>query len=509
MKNLLSILALFLVLSCSTQSQNLGTIHITGGEISGRETADGAVHIYQGIPFAAPPVGDLRWKAPQPVKPWEGVLACTDFGPSPMQGEPRPFSMWSKEYLIRDEPISEDCLYLNVWTGAQSSSEKRPVVVWIYGGGFNSGGTNVPIYDGEAFARKGVIFVSINYRVNVFGFLAHPELSKESSYGASGNYGILDQIAGLKWVKENIAAFGGDPARVTIAGQSAGAMSVNTLVASPLAKGLFHQAIPESGALFTGASQTLAQAEQGGVQAMSQFNAASVEELRALSTEEIFKARGDWRPIVDNYLLPKDIKKIFAAGEQNQVDLLTGWNEDEGFTLRGIQKAEGYQQEVRNQYGEQADEYLKYYPGSTDEEAEKSQYAAGRDVIFGVQNYTWAKIQAQAGTQVYVYNFTRDVPGEGEYAQYGAFHTGEVPYAYGNLKFVNRPWEPADRELEAAMSDYWTNFIKTGNPNGSGLPKWPRFTTDQKQIIFLGKEITSGPMADAEKLEFLGGVLGR
>lgn len=506
MKNSMLFLALLFCLGCS--SQNLDTIEITGGEISGRQTADGAVHIYQGIPFAAPPVGDLRWKSPQPVKPWEGVLECTDFGPSPMQGEPRPFSMWSKEYLIRDEPISEDCLYLNVWTGSQSPSEKRPVVVWIYGGGFNSGGTNVPIYDGESFARKGVVFVSINYRVNVFGFLAHPELTAESEHNASGNYGIQDQIAGLQWVKENIAAFGGDPANVTIAGQSAGSMSVNTLVASPLAEGLFNKAIAESGALLTGGSQTLAQAEQNGVQAVSQFNAASIAELRALSTEEIFKARVNARPIVDGYVLPKDIKDIFAANEQNRVDLLTGWNEDEGFTLGAMLGAEGYQQRIKNQYGSEADEFLRYYPGSTDEEAEASQYAAGRDVTFGVQNYAWAKIQAQAGTNVFVYSFTRDVPGEGEYANYGAFHTGEVPYAYGNLKFVNRPWEQADHDLSEAMAEYWTNFIKTGNPNGSGLPQWPKFTPDKKETIFLGKEITSSSMPDAERLEFLYGVLG-
>lgn len=509
MKNCLPILTLFLlfILSCSTQAQK--TVQVTGGEILGRQTADGTVSIYQGIPFAAPPVGSLRWKAPQPVKPWEGVLECTDFGPSPMQGDPIPFSMWSKEYLIKDEPISEDCLYLNVWTGAQSPSEKRPVVVWIYGGGFNSGGANVPIYDGESFARKGVVFVSINYRVNIFGFLAHSELTKESANNSSGNYGILDQVAALKWVKENIAAFGGDPENVTIAGQSAGAMSVNTLVASPLAKGLFNKAIPHSGGLLTGGLPTLSQAEQAGERAVSRFNASSIEELRAMSAEEIMKAGGSWRPVIDNYLLPKDIKDVFAAGEQNKVDLLTGWNEDEGFTLGGIQEASAYQQQIRNQYGDQADKYLEYYPGSTDEEAEKSQYDAGRDLIFGVQNYTWARIQAQAGTDVYVYRFTRDVPGEGEYAKYGAFHTGEVPYAYDNLEFVNRPWESADRDLEAVMADYWVNFIKTGNPNGSGLPDWPKFTLDQKEIVFLGDEVTSGPMPDSGRLDFLYRLLVR
>ncbi|GAB3529593.1 hypothetical protein GCM10027443_09200 [Pontibacter brevis] len=223
-----------------------GVITTQAGKVSGVRNLSGDVVSFRGIPFAAPPVGDLRWKAPQPVKPWAGVRKADAFGPSPMQAEPAPFSMWSEEFLIPKEPISEDCLYLNVWTGARSGKEKRPVLVWIYGGGFNSGGSAVPIYDGEAMAQKGIVFVSTNYRVGPFGFFAHPELTKESGKGASGNYGLMDQIAALQWVQQNIAAFGGDPANVTIAGQSAGAMSVHALVASPLAKGLSLKQLPKA-----------------------------------------------------------------------------------------------------------------------------------------------------------------------------------------------------------------------------------------------------------------------
>jgi para-nitrobenzyl esterase len=234
------------------------------GRVAGTTNAGGDVRIFRGIPFAAPPVGALRWKAPQPVKPWTGVRNCTAFGPSPMQNDPAPFSMWTEEYLIPKDPIDEDCLYLNVWTGARSAAEKRPVLVWIYGGGFVSGGSAVPIYDGEAMAKKGILFVSINYRVGVFGFFAHPELTRESGRGASGNYGLMDQVAALQWVQQNIAAFGGDPGNVTVAGQSAGAMSVNCLVASPLAKGLFTKAIAHSGASFGRNILTLREAEAGG-----------------------------------------------------------------------------------------------------------------------------------------------------------------------------------------------------------------------------------------------------
>jgi len=400
-------------------------------------------------------------------------------------------------------------LYLNVWTGAQSSKEKRPVLVWIYGGGFGSGGAGVPIYDGEAMAKKGIVFVSVNYRVGIFGFFAHPELTKESPNHASGNYGLMDQIAGLQWVKNNIAAFGGDPNNVTIAGQSAGSMSVNCLVASPLAKGLFNKAIAESGAsLLSGAlrgNTTLPQAEQDGEKVATALHAATVEDLRKMPAEELMKAQQSLRgPIVDGYVLPQPIGQIFAEGKENKVTLLTGWNENEGLMFGAPKNAADFQKGLEQQYGTDASKFLQYYPATNDSIANISQQALyGRDVIFGVQNYTWANVASSHGQKVYLYRFTRKVPATGEYVKYGAFHTGEVPYAYDNLKFVNRPWEPVDNELANVMSSYWANFIKTGNPNGDHLPEWKPYNATSKQVMMLDTTQQSMPLKDAAQLDLL------
>lgn len=480
------------------------TIRIEGGLISGTKSSDNRIQVFKGIPFAAPPVGALRWKAPQPVASWSGVRKCDAFGPSPMQATPEPFSMWSAEFLIPKEPISEDCLYLNVWSGATSPTDKRPVLVWIYGGGFVSGGSAVPIYDGEAMARKGIVFVSINYRVGVFGFFAHPELTKESGYNASGNYGLLDQIVALKWVQKNIAQFGGDPANVTIAGQSAGSMSVNCLVASPLAKGLFQKAIAESGANFSRGDATLQQAEQDGVKMAHALNASSIAHLRNMPAEELFKkAQGMRGPVIDGFVLPDAIANIFAAGKENPVALLTGWNEEEGLLFGAIKNASDFRKQATQQYGADAATFLKHYPANSDAEAATSQLNLSRDQIFGAQNYAWANVQSSHGNKVYVYRFTRKVPATGEYKKYGAFHTGEVPYAYDNLKFVDRPWEPADRELARVMSTYWANFIATGDPNGKGLPQWPAYATTNKEVMYLDVKQEAKPLPDAAALDFI------
>jgi para-nitrobenzyl esterase len=497
-------LSLFISIASFTQT-TAPVVKTDAGLVSG--ITDDNINIFKGIPFAAPPVGELRWKAPQPVQPWKNTRQCDTFCASPMQASPVPFSMWSEEFLIRKEPISEDCLYLNVWTDAKSSKEKKAVLVWIYGGGFASGGTNVPIYDGEATAKKGIVFVSINYRVGIFGFFAHPELTKESGYNASGNYGLLDQIAALKWVQKNITAFGGDPNNVTIAGQSAGSMSVNCLVASPLAKGLFNKAIAESGAnLVTGTfgSRTLQQAEQDGVKTASSLHANTIEDLRKMSAEDLMKVqamRGG--PIVDGYVLPQPIGEMFASNKENNVALLTGWNENEGLVFGPIKKAEDFKKQVADQYGSDATTFLKYYPATDDSVASVSQYDLSRDQIFGVQNYTWANVASSQEKKVYVYRFTRKVPATGEYVKYGAFHTGEVPYAYDNLKFVNRPWEPVDFSLATVMSSYWVNFIRTGNPNGKDLPEWKAYSTNDKEVMMLGTMQESKPLPDRDALDFL------
>lgn len=478
-------------------------VRVDGGVISGTTEAAGDLHIFKGIPFAAPPVGDLRWKAPQPVAPWQGVRACTRFGPSPMQEKPAPFSMWSQEFLIPASPISEDCLYLNVWSAARRPSEHRPVIVWVYGGGFVSGGSGVPIYDGAATAEKGVIFVSINYRVGIFGFFAHPDLSLESGYHASGNYGLLDQIAALKWVQRNIAAFGGDPANVTIAGQSAGSMSVNCLMASPLAKGLFNKVIGESGAIFTGESASLLTAENAGRNLMNKLNLTSIKDLRAMPAEELLKrGQGYWRPIIDGYVLPDAVATIFRDHKENPAGLLTGWTADE--IAPPVKSAVDFRKEIATEYANfDSATFAHYYPAETDSEAAVSERRLARDVMFGVQNFTWANVESARGARVYVYRFTRKVPATGEYTKYGAFHTGEVPYAYDNLRFVNRPWGQVDNHLAEVMSDYWVNFVKTGNPNGDGLPKWEAYDPEKKMVMVLGDRQASEPMPDARALEFL------
>lgn len=494
-----------LLSACVSETENLKTVQIESGLISGTQNKEGDIRIFKGIPFAALPVEDLRWKAPQPVEPWEGVRQCDAFGPSPMQNSPEPFSMWTEEFLIPTAPISEDCLYLNVWTGAKSSEEKRPVLVWIYGGGFTSGGSGVPIYDGEAMAQKDIVFVSINYRVGIFGFFAHPELTQESGHQASGNYGLMDQIAALEWVQNNIEAFGGDLDNVTIAGQSAGAMSVNCLVASPLAQGLFKKAIAHSGANFTRGNASLPQAEENGQQIAQALNASSLSDLRKIPADTLLrKAQGMRGPIIDGYVLPQHIADIFAAGKQNEVALLTGWNEDEGLLFGPVKNAADFRQQAEQQYGEDAPAFLQYYPATNDSVAEQSQLYLSRDMIFGVQNYAWANIQSKKGNSpVYVYRFTRKVPATGEYVKYGAFHTGEVPYAYDNLQFVDRPWEEADHELASSISSYWANFIKNGNPNGENLPHWPAYTSQDKELMILGKEVEAKPLPDAAALDFL------
>lgn len=500
-------LLLPLILLCAIASaQNpFSTVKIDAGQISGTDNSDASVHIFKGIPFAAPPVGNLRWKAPQPVAHWSGIKACTDFSKMPMQGKPNEFGVYTREFLIKDEPLNEDCLYLNVWSGAKTPSEKRPVIVWIYGGGFVSGGTNVPIYDGEALAKKGVILVSINYRVGIFGFFAHPELTKESPNHTSGNYGLMDQLAALKWVKKNIAAFGGDPGNVTIAGQSAGSYGVNYLVASPLAKGLFKGAIAESGAHMVpgpGSGISLAQAEQSGLKTAEALHAGSLADLRKLPAEELLK-QNNFRPIVDGYFLPQVPADIFAANKENQVPLLTGWNEDDAF-IGTLKNAADYTAGIQKRFGDKAAEFLKLYPGNTDAEAQRSQINMSRDGMFGVQNFTWANTQsAKNRAKVYLYRFTRRMPATEDFKKYGAFHTGEVGYVFNNLKFLNRPFEPVDQQLADVISSYWVNFAESGNPNGPGLPAWPAYNSNGNQTMILGDKPAAVSLPDKAALEFM------
>ena len=509
MKYYLALLGFMVLLgACTIKEAGLTELVQTeSGQISGvRDTLSGVI-AFKGIPFAAPPVGDLRWKAPQPVEPWQGIRECSAFGPSPMQGAPSPFMFWSEEFLIPAEPISEDCLYLNVWTGAGSSSDKLPVLLYIYGGGFRSGGSGCAIYDGTSMASKGVVFVSINYRVGVFGFLAHPELSAEAPYGTSGNYALLDMITALEWVKNNIEAFGGDPENVTIAGQSAGSFGVNYLTASPMASGLFHRAIAQSGAGFLSSSlrpaMDLAGAEHSGVEFGERLNAPTLDQLRALPADSLLRAQGGLSaPVPDGYVLPESIMDAYRNNHQNDVPVLIGWNKDDR-VMPFARPAAQFREQMRGRFGDLADDFFAVYPADTEESARQSQFNMSRDETFGLQMYTWAKVQHDVGgSGVYLYNFNRDLPAYTEETQFGAFHSGEIVYAYDNLHTLDRPWEEVDQEIADLMSEYWVNFARSGDPNGPGLPRWDPYDPRGEKVMIINTVSVQKTLPDKDKFSF-------
>lgn len=503
------LLAAIMLTACSSASKSkssriidINAIKTEAGLVAGIPGGDGTVKIFKGIPFAAPPVGDLRWKTPAPVPRWEGIRKCDVFPPSAMQTKPAPFAMWSKEFMAPEEPLSEDCLYLNLWTAAKTADEKRPVMVWIHGGGFVSGSGSVPLYDGEEMAKKGVVFITINYRLGVFGFLAHPELSKESTEKVSGNYGILDQIAALHWVKNNVAAFGGDPDCVTIAGQSAGSFSVNALMVSPLAKGLFHRAIGQSGAMFSselGLGQTLEAAEQAGLKLCDALKVTSLADLRKKPAEELVKAGGRASYTIDGHVLPQS-SAIFEAGKQNDVPLISGWNADDGVSFGPMPPAAKFKADIEKKYGNLTPEFLRLFPAGSDEEAGESQKMLNV-LTFGWLNYRWAALQTKTGkNKAYLYYYTHVPPGKPDY---GAFHSAEFGYALKTLKYWNRPFVKWDHDLAEIMSSYWVNFAATGNPNGEGLPQWPAFNQEKIQVIQFGEKVEAVDLPMKDQLKFL------
>ena len=481
-------------------------VKTTAGLVQGSATSDGQIRIFKSIPYAAPPVGALRWQAPQPAAKWDGVRDATSFGPRCLQGQ-----IFS-DIVFTD--LSEDCLTLNVWTPAKAPNDRLPVMVWIHGGGFQAGAGAEPRHDGEAFARKGVVLVTINYRLGVFGFMAHPELTRESGRNASGNYGLLDQVEALRWVKDNIAAFGGNAENVTIFGESAGSLSVSALMASPRARGLFHKAIGESGAFFSGTLplRSLADSEQQGVKFAEMAGADSLAALRAKAGDEVLKAAlkmQPWfSPNVDGYVLPEDVASTFAAGRQAQVPLLAGWNADEirsGVVL-GKQKptSESFVAETRKRFGDQADAILKAYPAATDAEALESAAALASDLFIGHATWKWIDAHRQTGkAPVYRYMFDRKIPIEPDRTangvpvtarDIGARHAGEIEYVFGTLaqSLPKVPWEASDRQLSDAITTYWSNFARAGDPNGNGLPKWPRYDRDGR-VLHLDETIRDGP----------------
>ena len=492
------------------------------GIVEGTTVATPGVRVFRGIPFAAPPVGDLRWKAPQPVKPWDGVLKATEFGPRCVQAP------IYKDMIFRDKadkPMSEDCLYLNVWTPAKSANDHLAVLVYFYGGGFQAGSSSEPRYDGEQFAKKGIIVVSLNYRLGIFGFLAHPELTKESGHNASGNYGLMDQIAALQWVKKNIAVFGGDPNNVTIGGESAGSLSVSAVMASPLSRGLIHGAIGESGAFFTRnfggtAMKTLAVMEQGGTKFADSIGAKSLADLRAKSADDLLAAASKhgaerfW-PGVDGYVLPEDVYAIFAAGKQAHVPLLAGWNAEEASFGVAFAKEKPtpqyFAEQVRKQHPDKADEILKLYSATNNEEARRVSIDYASDLFIDYGTWEWIDMQYKTGgAPVFSYLFERTPPVSPDMKidgvspkELGARHACEIEYVFGALKSQPNPWEPVDFKLSDAMLSYWANFTKTGDPNGAGLAKWPAHTAQAKYpVMHLGENIHDAPEMHRDRYEF-------
>ena len=503
------------LLTCSAAS--LRHAALEAGSVDGLDK--GGVTAFLGIPYAASPIGELRWRPPQPPPPWSGTLVADEFSASCMQRDQTGgFGPWTPEYIIPG-PVSEDCLYLNVWTPAGDPTDRLPVLFWIHGGGYNSGSGSVAVYDGERLARKGVIVVTVNYRVGVLGFLAHPELTAESEHHASGNYGLLDLLAALRWTGENIAGFGGDPGRVTIAGQSAGASAVQHLLASPLARGMFRQAIIESGpgaALYSLSS--LADAEQAGVTYMNSKGVQSIATLRGLpaagaelGSPETGSGSGNaappvrFGPALDGWFLPEEWPSpAFPEVERDRsVPILAGFTADEGSASPTYGKVgrDEFEKDARRRFGALADEFLELYPAADDSTAGEVMKRATRDRT-RVGTFDWARRRAAEGRgTTFIYLWGHVEPGK-DSDRYGAFHSSEVPYAFDNLGKADRPYTAEDQRVAEVMSSYWANFVKAGDPNGEGLPLWPATDPQNPEIMELGTSFESKTVTDKTRLRF-------
>src|SRR5262245_54256207 len=501
-------------------------VKIANGELEGVSDKSSGVRSVKGIPFGQPPVGDLRWKPPQPVKDWQGARKADKFGPRCMQRQV------FGDMGFRSNGMSEDCLYLNVWTPAKSGNEKLPVLVYFFGGGFVAGDGSEGRYDGESMAKKGVVAITVNYRLGVFGFFSHPELTKESPQHASGNYGLFDQNAALEWVRQNIAAFGGDPKRVTIAGESAGSIAVSAQMASPLSKGLIAGAIGESGSILGALSAVpLADSEQAGVKfaaGLGKGEAPSLADLRAITAEQLLESTAKpglsrFSPTVDGYFFPKSPFEIFAAGEQARVPLLAGVNSEESgyFAVLGRETptVENYRTALERLYPGKSEEIFKLYPASNETEVMDAAQQLASDRFISYSTWKWVDTATKTGGKpTYYYLYARPRPAmraemgdaqpglaggvvRGQQAaanprprSRGAVHSAEIEYAMGNLD-LNKvyAWTPDDYKVSQVMQEYFANFIKTGNPNGKGLPNWPKFGEGQRIVIDVNTR------ADADK----------
>ena len=527
-------IAMAVPLAAQQTAPAMSTARIDTGSLSGVTAGDPEISVFKGIPFAAPPMGDLRFRPPAPAARWSGTRKADSFGPvcpQLTQGPP--------------PPMSEDCLTANIWTGAKSARERRPVFVWIYGGAFIQGSGSNPQFDGRELARKGVIVVTFNYRLGPLGFLATPELSRESGHGASGNYGIMDDIAALKWVQRNITAFGGDPSRVTIAGQSAGAGSVGFLAMSPLAKGLFHRAIAESQVRFPGdlelrylntSWRSLANAEASGLRYGAQYGAATAAQLRALPWQELIKGADTvdtavetgssakpplFRPVVDGWIIPRNYSQSFAAGSWAPVIYVAGNNKDESGAVPETAFApmraspappragmphtsvslSVYNTWARAKFGAMANEYLRLYPANTDDEAALANNAAVRDNS-RLSTWLWGRERNRSvKLPMYNYFWTHALPGPSKTMR-GAFHGSEIQYVFNSLHNSNLPFTDEDRRIADVMSSYWANIAKTGDPNGPGLPNWPAFDPAKPSVMEVGDSFGPTDIATPEKRSF-------
>lgn len=491
------------------------TVKTESGVLAGTLSSDSSVRIFRSVPFAAAPVGDLRWKPPLPVAHWTGVRKATEFGAHCMQAQV------FGDIIFRGKEMSEDCLNLTVWAPAKPASNRLPVYVWFYGGGFAAGGEDEPRYDGESFARQGIVVVNVNYRLGAFGFLAHPELTKESPHHASGNYGLLDQVAALEWVKKNIAAFGGDPRRITIGGESAGSLSVSALMASPLSRDLFQQAIGESGAFFgaVGGNRVppLSESEAQGLKFQNLAGAASLADLRAKSAANILAVASkpnsgvSFWPIVDGYFLPAEPQQIYAGRKQSHVPMLAGWNADEVrmMVLLAPAKpnAKTFADQLRQQFQDKSEAAAKLYPASTDAEAMQSagDLASDNFIVYGT--WKWIDEQAKTGKPVYRFEFDKTVPiPEAQKATgfktLGSPHASELEYVFRMLESKKADWQPDDQKVAETMNQYWGNFIRTGDPNGPGMAKWPDFGKTH-EVMHLDVESHAALEQHRDRYEFL------
>lgn len=483
----------------------LKIVKVESGFIAGESCGNG-VNAFKGIPYAAPPVGELRWKAPQPPGAWEGIRDAGHYAPICPQLDLPAGSHAQVEFFPVPERKSEDCLYLNIWTAAVDQDERRPVLMWIHGGGFMEGSGSMPSFIGQKLAQKGVVVVTINYRLNIFGLFAHPQLALENEYNTSGNYAHLDQIAALKWIQRNIAAFGGDPGRVTIAGQSAGGISVCTLMVSPLSEGLFHRAIVQSGsAVGVSLLQTIEDACENGIRIMKEIGKRSIAEMRELSEDDLINVLKSHKypltPVVDRWLLPEIHSKLFSAAKQRRVPLLVGANSDEGTTMPVDNDSMVHRILGVNSLSEVEGIFDLYPEPHTGEEQRKFNISLLSD-NFMAASRVLAIMQTGVHQDAYMYYFTRALPGRNS-EFYKAFHSAELVYVFGTLDKTERPWEEIDRTLSDRMTSYWANFIANGDPNGAGLPAWTKFREDSFDVMELGERLGMTSIYNRDRIKFL------